>query len=152
MREESNDLVPVIGNRGFTHPALLCKIFHEGVFQSRLRIPCQTRSRRRHGAGLPEMGKELLQHRAIASPQATSVSRAIAAERGEPSFIYLRDAQAVSIQPAVEVAKQPELIPGVDPAIPLLEEQSREPVDMASQWPTPETPDGPRVLEEVRRH
>jgi hypothetical protein len=121
VREESNDLVPVIGNRGFTHPAFLRKIFHEGVFQSRLRIPWQTRSRRRHGAGLPEMGKELLQHRAIASPQATSVSRAIAGECREPSFIHVNDAQTMAIQPAVEVAKQPELVPGVDPAIPLLE-------------------------------
>jgi hypothetical protein len=98
------------------------------------------------------MGQELLQHRAIASPQATSVSRAIAGERREPSFIHVNDAQTMAIQPAVEVAKQPELVPGVDPAIPLLEEQSREPVDMASEWPTPETLDGPRVLKEVCRH
>jgi hypothetical protein len=58
----------------------------------------------------------------------------------------------MSLKPAVQVAKQPELIPGVDPAVPLLEEKSREPVDMASERPTPETLDGPRVLEELRRH
>jgi len=98
------------------------------------------------------MGQELLQHRAIAPPQATSLSRAIAGEPREPSFVHVSDAKAMSIQPAVQVAKQPELIPGVDSAVPLLEEKSREPVDMAGEWPTPEPLDGPHVLEEVCRH
>jgi hypothetical protein len=98
------------------------------------------------------MGQELLQHRAIAPSQATSLSRAVAGELREAPFIDVSHAQATSIQPAVQIAKQPQLIPGVDPAIPLLEEKSREPVDVAGERPTPEPLDGPRVLEEVCRH
>jgi len=73
-------------------------------------------------------------------------------ELREPSFIHVTDTQALSIEPAVQVAKKPKLVPGVDPAIPLLEEESCEPVDVAGQWATPEALDGARVLEEPCRH
>jgi hypothetical protein len=110
------------------------------------------RRRRENGTGLPEVGQELLQHRAVASPQATTVSRTIAGELRDASFIDVSDVQAMSIKPAVQVAKQPELVPAVVPAIPLLEEQSRELVEVAREWSTPEALDGPRVFEEVCRH
>ena len=152
VRKEPDDLVPVIVNRGLTDPAFLREIVDEGVFESRFRIARQTRLRHRNGAGLPEMGQELLQHGAIASPQATSLSRTIAGEVRKASFIDVSDAQTTSIQPAVQIAKQPELIPGVDPAIPLLEEKSCEPVDMAGERPIPKTLDRPRVPEKVCRH
>ena len=152
VREESDDLMQLIVDRGLTHSAFLREIFHEGVFQSSLRIPRQTRSGRRNGAGLPEVGQELLQHGAIPPAQSTSSTRAIAGELCEPSFIHETDTQALSIEPAVQVAKQPELVPGVDPAIPLLEEESREPIDVAGQRATPETLDGARVREELCRH
>jgi hypothetical protein len=98
------------------------------------------------------MGQELLQHRAIAPPKAASSTDAIAGKLREPPFIHMSDTQAMSIQPAVQIAKKPKLVPGVDPAIPLLEQESRERVDVAGQWSTPETLYGARVLEEPCRH
>jgi hypothetical protein len=57
------------------------------------------------------------------------------------------------IKPAVQVSKQPKFVPGVDPAIALLEKESSESVDVAGQWSTLETLDGSWVLEKLcRRH
>jgi hypothetical protein len=152
VREKSADLVQVIVDGCVTYAAFLREIFRERAFQPRLRVPRQDRSRGRNGARRPEVSQELLEHRTVAPPKTTSPSGAIAGEVPEPPFIHVSGTQAMSIKPAVQVSKKPELVPGVDPTVPLLEQKSREPVDVAGQWSTSETLDGAWMLKKPCRH
>ena len=152
VREESADLVQVIVDGCSAYSAFLREIFRERAFQPRLRVPRQERSRGRNSARRPEVSQELLEHRTVAPPKTTSPSGAIPGEVREPPFIHVSDTHAMSIKPAVQVPKNPEFVPGVDPTVPLLEQQSRERVDVAGQWSTSETLDGAWMLKKPGGH
>jgi hypothetical protein len=60
--------------------------------------------------------------------------------------------QAMSIKPAAQVSKKPEILSGVDPTVTLFEKVPSKPVDVACQWPISETLDSAWVLEEPCCH
>jgi len=98
------------------------------------------------------VSQEFLQHRAAARLEKPPSPGAIPCEICEPSFIQLRNTQAMPIKPAAQVSKNPKFVPGIDPAIALLEKKPSEPVDVTAQWSSSETLDSSWVLEKLSHH
>jgi hypothetical protein len=58
----------------------------------------------------------------------------------------------MSIKPAVQISKNPQFLPGVDPAVALFEQEPSKPVDVTRQWATSKTLDCAWVFEKPCRH
>jgi hypothetical protein len=78
------------------------------------------------------VGQELLQHWTTPRFEAATLPGAVACERCKPRFIQMSGTEAMPIQPAIQVSKQPEFIPGVNSAVALFEKKRSKLVDVAS--------------------